>query len=69
MSAYGRIYGWLYATFMVGTSVGPIIAGAAFDRFGNYKMAGLLMGGCLALAGLASWALPRFPLQHWDSIG
>jgi len=69
MSAYGRIYGWLYATFMVGTSVGPVIAGAAFDRFGNYRIAGLLMGACLALAGLASWALPRFPLQQQDNIG
>ena len=58
--AYGRIYGWLYAVFMVGTSIGPIVAGAAFDRFGNYRLAAMGLGGCLAVAGLLSWGLPRF---------
>ena len=58
--AYGRIYGWLYAVFMVGTSIGPIVAGAAFDRFGNYRLAAMGFGGCLAVAGLLSWGLPRF---------
>jgi MFS family permease len=60
--AYGRIYGLLYAVFMVGTSMGPIMAGAAFDRFGNYHLAAMGMGACLALASLLSWGLPRFPL-------
>jgi MFS family permease len=60
LSAYGRIYGVLYAVFMVGTSIGPVLAGATFDHFGNYRVAEILLGTCLALAALVSLALPRF---------
>jgi hypothetical protein len=45
--------------------VGPVLAGAAFDRFGNYQIAEVLLGGCLALAGVVSFALPCFgPDSH-----
>jgi cyanate permease len=43
-----------------GTSVGPVLAGATFDHFGNYRVAEILLGTCLALAALVSLALPRF---------
>jgi cyanate permease len=62
--AYGRIYGWLYAVFMIGTSIGPVIAGAAFDRFGNYQLGMLMLGAALALASLGTLRLQPFPQAH-----
>lgn len=61
LAAYGSIYGWLYTVFMVGTSIGPVIAGAAFDRFGNYQAGISVLGGALGLAALATWLLAPFP--------
>jgi MFS family permease len=61
MAAYGRIYGWLYAVFMIGTAIGPLIAGAAFDRFGDYVAALIVLGSALAVASLMSWSLDPFP--------
>jgi MFS family permease len=61
LASYGRIYGWLYAVFMVGTSIGPVLAGAAFDRFGNYDVALAVLGSALALAAAATLRLAPFP--------
>jgi predicted MFS family arabinose efflux permease len=65
--SYGRIYGWLYAVFMVGTSIGPVIAGAAFDRFGNYQTGVAVLGAALGLAALATWLLAPFPARFESS--
>jgi MFS family permease len=61
LAAYGSIYGWLYAVFMIGTSIGPLIAGAAFDRAGNYDAAVTILGTSLALAAVATLLLGPFP--------
>jgi MFS family permease len=63
LAYYGRIYGWLYAVFMVGRSLGPLLAGAAFDRFGNYQVATAILGVSLAVAALFTWRLPRFDVS------
>jgi MFS family permease len=61
LGAYGSIYGWLYAVFMVGTSIGPVIAGAAFDRWGNYDVGIAGLGISLATAALTTLKLRPFP--------
>ena len=61
LRAYGSIYGSLYTVFMVGTSIGPVIAGAAFDHFGNYHSGFATLGLALGLAAAASWWLAPFP--------
>jgi len=60
MKAYGGIYGWLYAAFMIGTSLGPLLAGAAFDHYGDYALATSVLGVFLAAAAILTWLLPRF---------
>lgn len=60
LKSYGRIYGWLYAIFMSGTSIGPLIAGVAFDRFGNYDVGLAILGAALAAASLATLKLGPF---------
>jgi MFS family permease len=69
LKSYGRIYGWLYAIFMVGTAIGPLLAGAAFDRFGNYRLATALLGASLAIAAAITWRLPSFEeaTSSWSS--
>jgi len=47
------VVGALYSGAAVGNLLGPVLAGAAFDRFGHY---GGVMAVCLALAVLATWA-------------
>lgn len=47
------VVGALYSGAAVGNLLGPVLAGAAFDRFGHYRG---VMAVCLALALLATWA-------------
>jgi MFS family permease len=61
LGAYGSIYGWLYAVFMVGSSIGPVIAGAAFDRWGNYDVGIAVLGSSLAIAAVIALRLRPFP--------
>jgi MFS family permease len=50
-----RIYGALMLTLFAGGALGPILAGAAFDRFGDYRVA---FGAFAALNVLALLLLP-----------
>lgn len=47
------VVGALYSGAAVGNLLGPVLAGAAFDRFGHY---GGVMAVCAVLALLATWA-------------
>jgi len=60
MKDYGKIYGWLYAIFMAGTSLGPVLAGVSYDHYGNYSVGVGILGGCLVGAGLLSLTLGPF---------
>jgi MFS family permease len=61
LKAFGRVYGLVFAGFMLGTAVAPYFFGAIFDRTGNYQVAlgvsaALILVLCVVLA-----LLPRFP--------
>ncbi|WCT74525.1 MFS transporter [Sphingomonas naphthae] len=49
--AFGAIYGWLGGVIAMGGGCGALIAGAAYDHYGDYSVAILI---CAALTGLAT---------------
>ncbi|ODV42430.1 hypothetical protein AWV79_27120 [Cupriavidus sp. UYMMa02A] len=61
MQAFGRVYGWLYAAFMIGSAVGPLFLGMLFDKNGNYQNALVLCAIGLALSVILMFMLPAFP--------
>ena len=57
---FGRIYGILFASFLVGTSLGPYIFGLAYENYGSYRE--VLMTAVVAIlvsAGATLW-LPGY---------
>ena len=54
--AVASIVGTLYTGAALGNLLGPVLAGAAFDRTGSYEP---VIGACVALAALAAAAASR----------
>jgi MFS family permease len=65
--AFGRMYGFLFALFIVGSGTGPLLLGKAFDRSHTYRP-GLLMYAltAVAAAGLAM-LMPRYGVHRRTS--
>lgn len=59
LARYNTYYGWWYLACLAGLAIAPIVAGAAFDRLGNYDMVfnGLALGA--GLLGLGWFATTR----------
>ncbi|MBI1733514.1 MAG: MFS transporter [Gammaproteobacteria bacterium] len=57
---FGRMYGVLFAAFLLGTAAGPVTYGALFDLTGAYNLA--LQGGAamLVCCAVAMAGLPRY---------
>ena len=51
--AVSSIVGTLYSAAALGNLLGPVVAGAVFDRMGSYAP---VMWGCLLLSVLATWS-------------
>jgi predicted MFS family arabinose efflux permease len=66
MRNFGAIYGGMTSVVAVGSGIGPVLAGAVFDRTGNYD-AFLISGtvGCV-LCGTLTLLLPA--ISTWTSI-
>lgn len=67
-ASYGRVYGLLYASTLVGTATSPLVYGAVKDAYGTYTPA--LIGAATLLgisAGLMMW-LSRMPYPTIDPI-
>jgi len=60
MKHYGTIYGVMYSIFSLGAIISPVIAGAIWDRTGNYNMALYLAAVLIGLAVIVNFFLPRF---------
>ncbi len=58
---FGQIYGLLFASMMLGVSLGPPIFGYCFDTLGNYTA--ILSVSCLLVIGasLMTGLLPKYP--------
>ena len=59
LKAYGRIYGTLFAIFLMGAGTGPFVAGLSFDYLGSYFPA--LIAFAIALLSLPALFLPMGP--------
>jgi MFS family permease len=60
MRSYGVLYGLMYTTFMLGTSLSQLIASILFDSTGSYRVFLLTAAASLAIGSLLSLCLPRF---------
>ncbi|VVE80391.1 MFS transporter [Pandoraea sputorum] len=60
LAHFGKIFGWVFASFMTGSAVGPVLFGMGFDASGNYVAP--LYGACIALVVVCALCalLPRF---------
>jgi MFS transporter, OFA family, oxalate/formate antiporter len=58
----GLNYGVLFTAWGAAGILGPAIAGRAFDRFGDYRVA-FFSAGVLALVALASLAMAKAPTK------
>ncbi len=49
--SFGEIYGYLFAIFMLGSGIGPMLMGAVFDHYGNYSngILFLMLSLCIAI--------------------
>jgi MFS family permease len=53
MRAFGEIYGYLFALFMLGAGAGPVLMGISFDATGSYQiMLGSFVAALLGASGL-----------------
>ena len=57
---YGFLYATVYACFWLSSSIGPVIAGRLFDRYGDYQATLVMVSGLMVFAALASVTLPRY---------
>ncbi len=60
LKAFGAIYGYLFATFMLGSGLGPFLMGSSFGGLHSYDpalwlFAAALLGACLLMAGLGPY--------------
>lgn len=66
LRAFGQIYGYLFAVFMLANGIGPFVMGVSFDRSGSYSpvliafAAGLVVAAALVLR-LGPYP---YPAQH-----
>jgi MFS family permease len=60
MRAFGTLFGFAFAAFMLGSSLGPIIMGKVFDATGSYAPCQIAFMGCAALAAAGLLTLGRY---------
>ena len=60
LTAYGRLYGWQYAGFIIGSGVGPLWIGISYDLTGSYSLALIISAVILFVICGIFMSLPRF---------
>ena len=71
MKAFGEIYGYLFAVFMLGSGLGPFVMGSVFQARHSYEFAliGLASGivvACVLMGTLGAYAYAKRPDPHVD---
>ena len=66
LRAFGQIYGYLFAVFMVGVGVGPSLLGFSFDHWHSYAPMFLMFEGALFVACLMFLRLGPYRFQIDD---
>lgn len=67
--SFGQIYGYNYAAFKVGSSIGPLIMGVSYDLLGRYDevlwaLSGTCVLGCVCVGLLGAY--PQLPVEKQD---
>jgi MFS family permease len=60
MKRFGQLYGYLFASFVVGSAVGPYIMGLSFERLHSYEPALWTFGAFMILASAAILSLGSY---------
>lgn len=61
LRAFGKIYGWVFAAFMIGSAIGPFVLAFGFDQSGSYNIVLVISTGALIVAGALLLMLSAFP--------
>ncbi len=61
LRSFGEIYGYLFGVFIVGTGLGPLATGMAFDRMGDYSAIFIGFAVLLGLSCLLMLRLGHYP--------
>jgi MFS family permease len=71
MKRFGQLYGYLFASFVVGSAVGPYMMGLAFERLRSYDPALWAFCAFLVLASTVILCLGpyRYPAEHQPRAG
>ena len=57
-AVFGRLYGIAFGIFIIGSGTGPVMASAAFERFGSYQQGSLLFAVGAVVIVLLTFAMP-----------
>jgi MFS family permease len=60
LRSYGVLYGLMYTTFMLGTSLSQMGASIVFDNTGSYHLFLMAAAACLLIGSVIAMFLPRF---------
>jgi cyanate permease len=65
MKRFGQLYGYLFASFVVGSAFGPYFMGLAFERLHSYEPALWTFGVFMVLASILILCLGpyRYPIE------
>jgi predicted MFS family arabinose efflux permease len=71
MKRFGQLYGYLFASFVVGSAIGPSMMGLAFERLHSYEPALWTFGAFMLLASAAILCLGpyRYPAEERAPAG
>jgi MFS family permease len=71
MKRFGQLYGYLFASFVVGSAIGPYMMGLAFERLHSYEPALWTFGAFMLLATAAILSLGpyRYPAEQHTPAG
>src|SRR5712691_1927801 len=71
MKRFGQLYGYLFASFVVGSAIGPYMMGLAFERLHSYEPALWTFGAFMLLATGAILSLGpyRYPAEEMTPVG
>ena len=65
---FGQVYGILFISFLLGTSIGPVAYGVAYESLGSYIWVLLLSIALMLVSATATFLLPKYSLPASDEI-
>jgi MFS family permease len=57
---FGKVYGILFTSFLIGTSLGPVAYGAAYESLGSYIWVLYASIALMLLSALVTSRLPKY---------